>query len=157
MTNPWVHIPPTPPYVLDCDAASLLAFNRKARPEYRVELNLLPDPYIGLPDSPVMLLALNPGFAPADLRTHQDTAFRERCLANLHQRQQRYPFYYLDPKLPGGGRTYWEAKLRQPIRDFDRQRVARSVACVQYFPYHSQSYGGSLGQIPSQQYTFEMV
>ena len=97
MRNPWLQLRRTPPYCLPADAILLDRFNTRAAPKFRVDTRLLPDPYIGCLTAPVMLLALNPGLGPEDLDTHSQPHFRERCLNNLFQRPQEYPFYYLDP------------------------------------------------------------
>ncbi len=36
MNNPWLSLPETAPFVLDCDKRDILSFNAKAKPEYKV-------------------------------------------------------------------------------------------------------------------------
>ncbi len=59
--NPWLHLPMTAPFVLAEDAPLVERFNLTASPDHRLDLTLLPEPFLGLPSAPVVLLGLNPG------------------------------------------------------------------------------------------------
>ena len=108
MQNPWVTLPATPPYVFPDDAEAIGRFNKTADDSYRYHLDILPEPFLGRPDAPVVLLNLNPGYSGDEERFHHlDDYFRETALANLAHREQEYPFYFLDraetPQDTNGG------------------------------------------------------
>jgi hypothetical protein len=58
--NPWHGLPDEPPYVLSDDREKVLAFNvRQKRKENQngfLHLDLIPEPFVGKPDAPVVLL-----------------------------------------------------------------------------------------------------
>lgn len=64
--NPWSSVPSERPYVLECDRDSVAEYNAKydkCRAEkYRLRTDMLPEPFIGRVEAPVVLLNLNPGF-----------------------------------------------------------------------------------------------
>lgn len=161
LSNPWTSLPAQAPYILSADAKLVDLFNRqcdqRGRPNYRLDTQLLPDPYIGALNAPLVLLALNPGVGDADRNIHAKTIFREKALANLRQENLRYPFYYLDERLPGDGVRFWKSKLRELIERFGVEHVARNTVCLQFVPYHSKEFSSSMPILPSQEYTFSIL
>ena len=120
---------------------------------------MLPEPFIGLPEAPVVLLNLNPGFGPGDLEVHQRDGFRNVLRQNLVHGPLEYPFYFLDPTLAETpGARWWAGKLRWLLEQFEPKELARSIFCVEYFPYHSRRFRGARRlRLDSQQYGFELV
>lgn len=125
----------------------------------RVQAGLMPQPFVGDLRSPDVVICLtNPGFGRADFATERtDAEFVERKLANLRQTlpNAEYPFFEIDPALaatPAFG--WWFPKIVPAINRIARQsgrtrweaasEVARRVACVELFPYHSVTAGGWL-------------
>ena len=45
MRNPWIDLPGTAPFVLACDQQGILDFNNKAKPEHKIHLAILTEPY----------------------------------------------------------------------------------------------------------------
>jgi hypothetical protein len=82
--NPWLDLPDRQPFALPDDLSLIEEFNRKSSANYQVDLNLLPEPFIGRPDAPVVLLNLNPGWSPGDAEWHAKHAFVRLIRANLH-------------------------------------------------------------------------
>lgn len=158
MRNPWLDLPHDPPFVLEQDRAIIEKHNRTASAERFIHLNCLPEPFLGKPDAPVILLNLNPGFDPDDVRFHlEDRAFIERSRANLRHEAQDYAFYLLDPAIEEApGHRWWTSHLRGLVEACGRQTVARNVLCVEHFPYHSERFGFN-GLVPSQEYSFYLV
>ncbi len=169
--NPWNRLPAKSPYVLPEDAdlvhgSNLSALKRyEKRPDryemYQIRLqHILPEPYLGRPDAPVVLLNLNPGSNPRDIEWHSDPLFTERSRGNLLHCQTDYPFYLLDPSIK---RTcWWERKLKCLMKcfgdgDSGRRVVANSVFCVEFFPYHSKKFNHGHLRLPSQRYSFWLV
>lgn len=155
--NPWRSLPDEAPYVLPGDALAIDAFNRRANEDHRVHLELLPEPFFGSPDAPLVVLGLNPGFDPRDEEAHRTPWFQQALRRNLAHEHGPFPFYYLDPAVadtPGG--AWWLRRLREPIAIAGLACVASRILCVELFPYHSRHYG-RVPPLPSQAYGFQLV
>ena len=61
LDNPWTHLPTRAPFVLREDREAIESFNRRTRLETQIETALLPVPFVGRIDAPVILLLLKPG------------------------------------------------------------------------------------------------
>lgn len=70
--NPWFHLPEKPPFVVPKDKEQVLAFNSKAKPHHFLRLDFIPEPFVGNPEAPVLLLANNPG-----IKSQESAAFRK--------------------------------------------------------------------------------
>lgn len=158
MQNPWFNLPETAPFVLDCDKTGILAFNRTAREEYRIHLEVLPEPYTGNPEANIILLGLNPGYYERNEAFGTgDAFFWKTSRANLVHANREYPFYLLDPRNEASpGYYWWSRKLKQPIARYGLEKVAREFCVIEYFPYHSKNFGYN-GIIPSQRYNFSLI
>ncbi len=157
--NPWERLPQQEPFVLPEDAAEVAEFNESAPEKFALHLELLPEPFLGRRDAPVVLLNANPGYSPAGIRVHRDPRFAANLRRNLFHCHlpQEYPFYLLDPSCPSRGRTWWERVLRRLIEEVGRETVARGVLCVEYLAYHSRRFQHRKLCLPSQQYSFSLV
>ncbi len=165
MDNPWHRLPDSPPYVLPEDSEQVLAFNEKAQrkgwKKRELDLGFIPEPFVGRPDAPVLLLGNNPGVkdrTPTNPR--RMPAFAERMRNNLlHRLSDEFPFLYLDPNPPvyKTNREWWTGKLTGLIKRFGDRVVARSILAVEFFPYVSEKFGCQKLALPSQQYSFELV
>ena len=65
--NPWPALSYEPPFVLHEDLHPVLQFNARATGRTRLELDLLPEPFVGRVEAPVVLLTLNPGVSDDDV------------------------------------------------------------------------------------------
>ena len=165
--NPWHSLPHQPPYVLPDDKHAIDQFNLAAKTEYRIRLEIFPEPYLGQPEAPVVVLNYNPGFKDRDLVHHQKALFAHRSRENLLHVDVMHPFYLLDPTLaPIADRTdWWDRKLRWFLEDprlgdspeARRFKVANEVLCVEFFPYHSVAFDHRKLSVPSQKYSFALV
>jgi hypothetical protein len=155
--NPWSDLPASPPYVLDADRELIERFNATAKPHHVVHLDHHPEPFLGRPDAPVVLLCLNPGYSPESDRWYAEPTFASRARGCLQHTPSPYPFYLLDPSQPAPGHHWWARKLGPLIRATSLQAVAHGVLCVEYFPYHSRRYGHARLRVPSQDYSFGLV
>lgn len=155
--NPWVAVPKDPPYVLASDAALVSRFNERRDPKDKFFLHvdqLLPEPFLGPPDAPVILLSNNPGIGEA-AESRKLPLFMARMRENLRHEQADYPFPHLDPHLPK--MAWWRSKLKDLIAELGERFVARSVCNLVYFPYPSVRYRHGHIRLPSQQYVFHLV
>jgi hypothetical protein len=69
-----------------------------------------------------------------------------------------FPFFYLNPELsktPGG--KWWNRRLKWLLERFAGKGLARSILCVEYFPYHSRGFGFKDLPLESQEYGFNLV
>jgi hypothetical protein len=161
MQNPWTRLPECEPYVLRDDRELIEQFNVDAAEAHRVRLDLVPEPYLGRPDAPIVLLNLNPGAgeqrASPEALAHSSPEFRRRSFSSLRHESRPYPFYLLDPAVKMPGNAWWTQKLKWWIRDTSLLDVASHVACVELHPYHSLRYSHRMPRVPSQEYSFELV
>ena len=158
MVNPWRELPTKRPFVLPCDRVSVDLFNRSTkRDALRIETSLLPEPFTGRPDAPVVVLALNPGLSEEDARNHRKAAFRQRLLDCLRHEATNYPFHHLDPIEDGPGARWWLRTMGAVMAVTGRETLARKLFCIEFFPYHSSSFGHAHLRLPSQAYSFELV
>jgi hypothetical protein len=165
--NPWERLPRRPPFVLAEDQERIDKFNLSAELEHKIPLDIFPEPYLGRPKAPVVLLNLNPGHNARDLVHHRKALFAKRSRENLLPTEVDYPFYLIDPGLvPIRDRTaWWDKKLRRLLEeerlgncaDSRRKAVANCVFCVEYFPYHSKKFKHRKLQVDSQVYSFWLV
>jgi hypothetical protein len=168
--NPWHRLPTAPPYVLPEDHERVDALNAKhrKRPQCRLDLEIIPEPFVGRPNAPVVLLANNPGIkSPQSAAYRRKPAFVERMRNNLlHRLDDNYPLFFLDPNdlvMPSDGRKWWERKLKGlfrelgPDEDGVRSLLAKSILAVEFFPYALRKYGHGRDPLPSQQYSFGLV
>lgn len=162
--NPWPNLPEKSPYILPEDSHRIRAHNVTCldAPDCRVNLDSLPEPFIGLPQSAsVVLLNLNPGDGESDKIAHSDRDFRQAILRNLRHEYQDYPFYPLNPKFDwtGAGR-WWNQHLRHlfDTAGLKREVVARKLCVIEWFPYHSRKACFGLRQVcASQDYSFNLA
>jgi hypothetical protein len=155
--TPWLALPSKAPYVLDGDRNVVDAYNQTTHDATRIETALLPEPYVGGVDAPIVLLLLNPGVSDEDFALHGRADFRQRVFACLRQETVAYPNYYLDPAVTGPG-ARWVTRVTRPLADeFGAEVVANDVLQIEYFPYHSRRFAHHRLRVPSQDFTFDLV
>jgi len=159
MNNPWKKLPETTPYLLESDKKQILAFNETAKPIVKIQHHVHPEPYIGNPKAPVILLNLNPGYADEDIEYYENEFVFSEWKKNLFHEPMEYPFYILHPDFDQdlGGTKWWRQKLRQLIEICGVKKVATHICCVEYFPYHSIRFKPQKTILESQVYNFELV
>lgn len=158
MENPWKSLPLEAPYLLPEDRVAVETFNRSCREARKIHAEVLPEPFLGRRDAPIVLLNLNPGFSERDVETHRLPGFAQASRGNLLHAEAEYPFHLLDPRWQSApGNKWWTQRLRRIIEPFGLHRVASSVLCVEFFPYHSTKFGHDKLRVPSQAYSFDLV
>ncbi len=155
--NPWHDLPSQSPFVLPQDESQIVNFNSQASPDHYLHLDIVPEPYLGNPAAPLVLLNLNPGFSESDVAAHLKPVFQGAARANLLHSYKSYPFYLLDPELPSPGRDWWLRKLRALIERVGLQAVAHSVFVAEVHGYHSRTYRHHSPPFHSQRYTQRLV
>jgi hypothetical protein len=154
--NPWARLPDEAPFLLPEDRHAIEEFNLGAKTEHKIDTGLLPEPFVGRPDAPVVLLGLNPGWSEEDAAWHENPEFARLLRANLAHESLTYPFYLLDPSQSSPGGAWWSQRLRPLIEEVGLETVARDILCVEFFPYHSHKYSQA-PRLPSQDYTLSLV
>jgi len=159
MDNPWVKLPLAPPFFLPDEQQPIQDFNASVGDIHFIRPELMPEPYLGNLNAPVVLLNLNPGFDDREIPFHnQDEYFFQRCRDNLLHIPGEYPFYLLDPRISQSlGHKWWIKRLKDPIKAAGIWAVANKLFCVEYFPYHSKRFRSMNGVLDSQRYSFSLV
>jgi hypothetical protein len=142
MENPWEKLLKIKPFVVADDWYCLEKYNQKYDAGvHKLELDVLPEPFIGNIDAPVYLLNLNPGYDESDIYWHAHEKFRASILSNLLHEKLSYPFYFLNPEFnESSGSDWWTKRLRILTSDVGLSTVANKIFCVEFFPYHSIKY-----------------
>jgi hypothetical protein len=156
IANPWHSLSKSAPFVLPIDVAAIAQFNLSARPDHSIHLEIVPEPFLGNPSAPVILLNKNPGFVESGRKVHFDPAFNAAAVANLEHRCPDFPFYLLDPDLPSPGQDWWKPKLRALIEIAGLRAVASNMFIIELHGYHSKTFSSRL-HVPSQGYTRHLV
>ncbi|WP_199052002.1 hypothetical protein [Aquitalea sp. ASV15] len=157
MKNPWFDLPSSKPYLIDSDAVSIHAFNERCSQKYKIALDLLPEPYFGNVDAPVVVLNLNPGLSAADYLAHENNEFICQAKSSLVHDLKPYPFLHLQPSPDTPGGKWWHTRTKQLVKDVGFMAVSSGLACVQFFPYHSKEFSKACPILPSQKYGFHLV
>ena len=155
--NPWHRLPHRPPFVLPEDKAAVQDFNDRASEDNKLRIDdILPEPFVGDPNAPVVLLGNNPGFKAERVPYKLEPRFLSRLRNNLLHQTSDYPFVFFAPDIHPSHKEWWNRKLKELLRFGDRV-LARSILAVEHFPYPSRRYGGSRIHLPSQEYNFFLV
>jgi hypothetical protein len=154
--NPWNSLPPGPPYVLPEDAA--LIRRHRFTESSRIDVDMLPEPYLGDPDAPVVLLNLSPAWFGEDADWHTYWPFQEAARRSLEHAPATYPFYPLNPAFDGSvEHRWWSQKLKPLIERFGAKVIARQIFCVHLFPYRTRRFTHHRLLLPSQEYGLALV
>jgi len=160
MRNPWLELPRKPDYVLEIDAPHIEAVNRHAKPEHRLDLRMIPVPFLGNRAAPLVVLGLNPSYQPDSLDVETGTApLAEALRANLGSDPRGHVHPGLASKFAhtGGGR-WWRKCLKALIElGHDPDDLARRVLAVDFHGYRSKSWQAIPLTLPSQHYGFHLV
>ena len=151
------------------DLPHIEAFNaaerEKKHPNEKVmiDLTLVPEPYAGRLDAPIVLLSLNPGAAADDPEWHGKSSLQELVLANLRQEPSEWPLHYLHPDLKDSPGGRWYRKLLKPLiaaaggGETGTQLVSQRVLNVEFHGYHSISYLPLPVTLPTQRWMFSRL
>jgi hypothetical protein len=112
MDNPWRSLRMEAPYVYEADEPAIAAFNARASDEHRLQTDVLPEPFLGRKDAPIVLLNLNPSFDESANLAYGDPHAFDAWRKNAYHEPLAYPFYFLDPQFPHAGRARrWKQNL----------------------------------------------
>ncbi|WP_155810564.1 hypothetical protein [Persephonella sp. KM09-Lau-8] len=146
--NPFTKLSKTSPFVVEIEKNKILEINSKLNYCYTLRIELYPEPYLGNPNAPIVLLNLNPGFSCEELDWMENFTYRKLNKKNLFHLNKDYPFYLLNPKLSlHPGYKWWSKKLKYLIDGFGRKKVSHKIFVIEYIPYHSQKYSNKLDKL----------
>ena len=162
MNNPWKDLPNNPPYLLEIDQEAVLKYNSKLNESHNhwIHTELLPEPYLGTPNAPLVLLTGNPGYHEDDIKYHQTSKFQKISRDNLLHNPTEYPLYLLNPEIfDAPGCKYWRQKLKPLVKKYGEKKVANKVFILEYHGYHSKKFKTFRKncKLPSQEYSFELL
>ena len=160
MTNPWEEIEKDN-YVLSIDKDRIEEFNDKNSlgPEYKIQTQLIPDPFFGNKDAKVVLLMLNPGFGGKEDKDYKQNNFEEILLNNLKHSNTKKHFFSLDKAFEGtDAHNYWKPRVKELNKHFDNDFLSEQLFCINLFPYHSGEYKKIKGGLlESQKYALYLL
>jgi hypothetical protein len=156
LCNPWKNLPEKS-FVLIDDIPYVEVFNKTSTYDTKILTNLLPEPFFGRFDAPVLILLQNPGFDESDIEFHKKPEFQQKLLAAIQAEKKFPPHFHLqsEAKWPGG--EWWRENTKSLIKDFGQLCVANNILAIQYFPYHSKKFDHASLRLPSQEFSFWLV
>lgn len=161
--NPWKEIS-RGHFILARDEGAIKEFNASLKPSqrdtYQIHDNIFPEPFLGDPVAPIVLVNLNPGFDERDFKLHAEPNFQNTILANLRHQNLEYPFYLLNPAFKETpGYKWWTRILGNLIKRFSAKLISQKILCVELFGYHSRKFYSKeyLKNIKSQKYSVDLV
>lgn len=157
MDSPWLYVPAEAPYLLASDHNAIVRFNSTASIDHTVHTEMYPEPFIGVPQAPVIFLGLNPGALKGQFQPPTNPILLQAYADNLRHTRTDMPFYLLNPAIGGGGYRWWTAKLRPLLQRYEERFLAQHIFSAEYFPYHSHRWSYRLPRVESQGYTYYLV
>ena len=155
--NPWLALPHNGEFLLPVDKEAVRQFNRRARSDYKLQLDLLPEPFLGnLDKCSVLILSGNPGFDETrDKSTHAREDFSEASFLNLRGRSGGN--FFLEDRFqdtPGG--VWWRRCFNRLLGEgLTWDQIRPAIAVIEHHPYHARKWclPAGLRDLPS----FEFV
>lgn len=158
MTNPWISLPSSPPYVLGKDRNVVESFNEEVKDRFEHQLHYFPEPFLGdVTKCKLILLNLNPGIDILNKQFHKEARYLERAYKNIKHEPQDFLFFLLDPILKGlPGYEWWNKKLNRLISETSLEKVANGIGCIEIHGYPSEKYKHIAG-LESTKYSEHLV
>ena len=167
MKNPWIEFQNNPKQdylVLEADKSVVDMFNKTADEKFRIHTEIMPAPFMGnVLDAPILLLLLNPGFDEEEERKDYYNLYRHYWENEIQHKHSitDLPLFCLEDNYVNFS-NYWHKKLNHLILATSKEKVAKSIAMVQLFPYHTKKYKTIpkkilTGHLKSQEYNFHLV
>jgi hypothetical protein len=182
IVNPWIklieeinEVDFSGNYVLKNEQAIIEKFNKKVNNDlYKIHTQIMPAPYMGnVHSAMVVILMLNPGYTKEEDKIGDDGK-------NYYDRYKHYwmneiqhvpsipnlPLFCLDEDYAKSS-DYWIKKLKPLTSVSSKEKVAKNICKIQFFPYHTEKYRniyknllaeeGFENFLPSQKYNFQLV
>ncbi len=160
MKNPWLDLnlrTYASRYVNPVDEGVVDAYEIQQRgPDSQLATHLLPEPWVGRLDAPVVMLLANPGVSERerDPAWSPSPAERHRAQATLRLKPLDLPYYWLDDDLADtDGYRRADHLLKRLLADAGREHVAHNLVTLSSHPYHSHAFDDRFRLLPSQRFT----
>ena len=172
MKNPWIE------FVEKLDDANLVIkeeqvviekFNQNATDTFKVHSEIMPAPFMGnVQTAPIVLLMLNPGYDQEEELKGYYKEYKSFWKNEIQHIQSipELPLFCLDEQYINYS-NYWGKKLKPLTSITSKEKVAKNICKIQFFPYHSKKFKaiskkildkeGFENYLPSQKYNFHLV
>jgi len=160
MKNPWINAITKNQQILEIDKPFLEAHNYIYRrdPERLIHLDLLPAPYLGFHNAPVVVLLANPGWDPRDYEVLEKPNIFRLELENLNTEGGTPHFCLTEEFINTPGGDWWQKRTSSLAKDVGGYEVlAENLLAVELHGYHSKSWSAPLANFPSQAFGFHLV
>lgn len=170
--NPWLSLAADNnrlSFILPKEQSVIAKFNAKVAEEYQIHSSIFPAPFMGnVHTAPVLILVLNPGYDEKEEKTGYYRNYESWWLKQIQHISpiKDLPLFCLDAKYIKQS-PYWKQKLQPLINKIGVEKVAKNIAKVQFFPYHSKKFKSIYKKLlkeedftsylPSQEYNFQLV
>jgi len=167
MKNPWkdfVENSKSKNLVLADEKDIIKSFNKSANELYKIHTDIMPAPFMGdVLNSQIVILTLNPGYDKQEDEKGYYTkyiSYWEKQIEHIKP-VDNLPLFCLEEEYIKYS-NYWDKKLKPLIELTSREKVAKNISIIQYFPYHSLKYKNIPkrilnGYLKSQEYNFQLV
>ena len=145
MENPWTEFQNNPKQdylILEADKLVVDKFNETANEKFRIHTEIMPAPFMGnVLEAQVLLLLLNPGYDEEEERKNYYNLYRHYWENEIQHKHSipDLPLFCLEDSYINFS-DYWQKRLNHLIKATSKEKVAKNVAIVQYFPYHSKKF-----------------
>ncbi|MBZ9631622.1 hypothetical protein LB465_12600 [Salegentibacter sp. LM13S] len=172
LLNPWLKLANDQirqGYILKEEQSIIAKFNAKVGEEYKIHTSIFPAPFMGnVHTAPVLILVLNPGYDEKEEKTGYYRNYESWWLKQIQYISpiENSPLFCLDDEYIKQS-PYWKQKLQPLINKAGVEKVAKNIAKVQFFPYHSKKFKPIYKKLlkeeyfssylPSQEYNFQLV
>ncbi|HEY0319117.1 MAG TPA: hypothetical protein VGC49_12605 [Solirubrobacterales bacterium] len=161
MRNPWLDLPKEPPYVLPQDREYVDEFNRHtANPKYQLDVALMPGPFEGSRQAPLLVLMRNPGVGSWD-DDRELGDYQEAMRANLGDAPEDQVQVGLKAEFESTPAGIWSRGrcFKNLIKEqgLPAEHLAHLVLNVEFHGYHSKNWHSLPITLPSQYYGFWLV
>jgi hypothetical protein len=172
MKNPWIEFVENldeTNLVLKEDKAVIDRFNQSTTETYKVHTEIMPAPFMGnVQSAPILLLLLNPGYDEKEEIKGYYKEYKPFWKKEIQHIQSipELPLFCLDEKYIEYS-NYWHNKLKPLTSKTSKEKVAKNICQIQFFPYHSKKFksiskkilteNGSDQYLTSQKYNFYLV
>lgn len=163
LKNPWERLKKSNDdiYVLNEDWDQLRTHNKHCNERDAFILDLIPEPFTGDPDAPIVILNTNPGFSPKDYETIKSLYFFQSAMGNLSfDLDPEWPFFMLNPRIIETPTYKWWNKTVSILskNHIYMQTISQNIFCIRYVAYHSSRYNVSRNfTLPSTLYTKYLI
>jgi len=160
MKNPWFNQITKRHQVLDIDKPFIKAHNHIYRgdPTRVIHEDLLPAPYLGFHNAPVVVLLANPGWDPKDYEVLKKPSIFQLELENLNTEGGTPHFCLTEEFMNTPGGDWWQKRTSSLAKVVGGYEVlAENLLAVELHGYHSKSWSAPLANFPSQAFSFYLV